>query len=224
MILPAVKFVVFSLAPFLLLLWSTSPDLWGKISSSAWLVGNDPSSLWDLPSILLFSGEAVVKSLTCDDLDLDTKDHTSLASERDVFPTPPLTSAATSNPVPLVLPMVSVTVGFIMPGIVRPSKKARKAGIPVSKLTKLTDLNQMVDQKWVTAAPVCQLKPAPPCKLMLINWRNMRVTRYKLINQHGHQKLVIQGFFATWTRYLLEDAKEIGDQDSGELSPPKFTQ
>ncbi|KAJ9051879.1 hypothetical protein DSO57_1000539 [Entomophthora muscae] len=62
-----------------------------------------------------------------------------------------------------------VTVGSIMPGIVRPSKKAQKAGKPVSKLTKLTDWNQMVDQKWVTAAPVCQLKPAPPFKLMLIN-------------------------------------------------------
>ncbi|KAJ9069940.1 hypothetical protein DSO57_1013652 [Entomophthora muscae] len=39
----------------------------------------------------------------------------------------------------------SVTVSSIMPGIVRPSKKARKAGKPVSKLTKLTDLNQTVD-------------------------------------------------------------------------------
>ncbi|KAJ9083423.1 hypothetical protein DSO57_1034817 [Entomophthora muscae] len=45
--------------------------------------------------------------------------------------------------------------------IVRPSKKAQKVGKPVSKLIKLTDLNQMVNQKWVTAAPVCQLKPAP---------------------------------------------------------------
>ncbi|KAJ9082654.1 hypothetical protein DSO57_1002600 [Entomophthora muscae] len=112
----------------------------------------------------------------------------------------------------------TVTVSSIMPGIVRPSKKAQKARKPVSKLTKLTDLNQTVNQKWVTAAPVCQLKPAPPCKLTLINQRNMRVTRYKLINQNGCQKLVTQGFFATWTRYLLEDAKEIGDQDSGGIA------
>ncbi|KAJ9072719.1 hypothetical protein DSO57_1024340 [Entomophthora muscae] len=65
--------------------------------------------------------------------------------------------------------VVDVTLSSIMPGIVRPSKKAQKAGKPVSKLTKLTDLNQTVDQKWVTAAPVCQLKPAPPCKMTLIN-------------------------------------------------------
>ncbi|KAJ9058952.1 hypothetical protein DSO57_1007349 [Entomophthora muscae] len=64
---------------------------------------------------------------------------------------------------------VDVTVSSIIPGIVRPSKMAQKAGKPVSKLTKLTDLNQTVNQKWVTAAPVCQLKPAPPCKLTLVN-------------------------------------------------------
>ncbi|KAJ9082537.1 hypothetical protein DSO57_1003696 [Entomophthora muscae] len=64
-------------------------------------------------------------------------------------------------------------------------------------------------------APVYQLKPAPPCKLMLINWRNLRVTQYKLVNQHGHQKLVTQGFFATWTRYLLDNVEGIGGQDSG---------
>ncbi|KAJ9088593.1 hypothetical protein DSO57_1021486 [Entomophthora muscae] len=101
MILPALKFVVFSLAPFLLLLWSTSPDLWGKISLSARLVGRDPSSLWDLPSGLLFSGEALVKSLTCDDLDLDMVDHTSPVSEKAVPPMRPLPSVVMSPPVPL---------------------------------------------------------------------------------------------------------------------------
>ncbi|KAJ9079419.1 hypothetical protein DSO57_1035599 [Entomophthora muscae] len=40
---------------------------------------------------------------------------------------------------------INVMVDSIMPGIVRPSKKAQKAGKPVSKLTELTDLNQMVD-------------------------------------------------------------------------------
>ncbi|KAJ9058725.1 hypothetical protein DSO57_1009319 [Entomophthora muscae] len=40
-----------------------------------------------------------------------------------------------------------VTVDSIMPGIVRSSKKARKARKPVSKLTKFSDLNQTVDQK-----------------------------------------------------------------------------
>ncbi|KAJ9079885.1 hypothetical protein DSO57_1030816 [Entomophthora muscae] len=94
MILPALKFVVFSLAPFLLLLWSTSPDLWGKISLSARLSLGPPSGL-------LFSGEAVVKSLTCDDLDLDTVDHTSPVSEEAVPPMPLLLSVVQSHSVPL---------------------------------------------------------------------------------------------------------------------------
>ncbi|KAJ9074007.1 hypothetical protein DSO57_1010564 [Entomophthora muscae] len=79
MILPVLKFVVFSLAPFLLLLWSTLPDLWSKITSSSWLVGKNPSSLLNLPNGLLFSGEAVVKSLTCDNLDLDDAVHAPFA-------------------------------------------------------------------------------------------------------------------------------------------------
>ncbi|KAJ9073439.1 hypothetical protein DSO57_1016490 [Entomophthora muscae] len=101
MILPAIKFVVFSLALFLILLWSTSPDLWGEISSSARLVGRDPSSLWNLPSGLLFSGEAVVKSLTCDDLDLSTVDHASPVSEEAMPPMRPLPSVVLSPSVPL---------------------------------------------------------------------------------------------------------------------------
>ncbi|KAJ9089359.1 hypothetical protein DSO57_1013732 [Entomophthora muscae] len=100
MILPALKFVVFSLALFLLLLWSTSPDLWGKISLSARLVGRDPASLWDLPSSLLFSGEAVVKSLTCDDLDLDTVDLTSPVSEGAAPSMPPLPNVVQGHAVP----------------------------------------------------------------------------------------------------------------------------
>ncbi|KAJ9072148.1 hypothetical protein DSO57_1030309 [Entomophthora muscae] len=98
--------MVFSLASFLLLLWSISPDLWGKISSSAQLVGKDPSSLWNLPSGLLFSGEAVVKSLTCDDLHLDIVDHTLLASEGDVISMPLLLILAKSYLVPLEAPEV----------------------------------------------------------------------------------------------------------------------
>ncbi|KAJ9089038.1 hypothetical protein DSO57_1016978 [Entomophthora muscae] len=107
MILPALKFVVFSLAPFLLLLWSTSPNLWKKISLSARLVGRDPSSLWDLHSGLLFSGEAVVKSLTCDDLDLSTVDYASPVLEEAVPPMRPLPSVILSPSVPLGPPKVS---------------------------------------------------------------------------------------------------------------------
>ncbi|KAJ9074583.1 hypothetical protein DSO57_1004723 [Entomophthora muscae] len=91
--------------------------------------------------------------------------------------------------------------GSIMLGIICPSKKAQKARKPLSKLTKLTDLNQTVNQKWVTAAP-----------------RNLRVIQYELVNQHGCQKLVTQGFFATWTRYLLDNVEGIGGQDSGGIA------
>ncbi|KAJ9071158.1 hypothetical protein DSO57_1000163 [Entomophthora muscae] len=75
MILPVLKFVVLSLALFLLLLWLTSPNFWLKISSSVQLVGEDPYTLLNLPSGLLFSGEAVVKSLTCNNLGLEVVDH-----------------------------------------------------------------------------------------------------------------------------------------------------
>ncbi|KAJ9055465.1 hypothetical protein DSO57_1003545 [Entomophthora muscae] len=97
MILLALKFVFFSLAPFLLLLWSTSPDLWGKISLLTRLVGSNPASLWDLPSSLLFSREAVVKSLTCDNLDLDVVELALPSSEEVVPPTPPLPSMVQKN-------------------------------------------------------------------------------------------------------------------------------
>ncbi|KAJ9071086.1 hypothetical protein DSO57_1000761 [Entomophthora muscae] len=83
-ILPVLKFVVFYLAPFLLLLWSTSPDLWSNIFSLVCLVSDDPSSLLHLLSGLLISGEALVKSLTCNNLELYSSDHallTPLAEE-----------------------------------------------------------------------------------------------------------------------------------------------
>ncbi|KAJ9078922.1 hypothetical protein DSO57_1001673 [Entomophthora muscae] len=76
--------------------------LWGEISSSAQLVSEDPSSLWDLTSGLLFSGETVVKSLTCNNLDLGIVDHIPPASEVDVSPMPPLPSLVKSDSVPPV--------------------------------------------------------------------------------------------------------------------------
>ncbi|KAJ9088838.1 hypothetical protein DSO57_1019116 [Entomophthora muscae] len=70
----------------------------------------------------------------------------------------------------------------------------------------------------VTAAPVCRSNLIPPLKLTLINSRNLRVTRYELVNQHGHQKLVTQGFFATWTKYSLDNVEGIGAQDLGGIA------
>ncbi|KAJ9061426.1 hypothetical protein DSO57_1020916, partial [Entomophthora muscae] len=56
----------------------------------------------------------------------------------------------------------NVTVGSIMPEIIFLSRKAQKARKLLTKSTDLTDSIQTVDQKWVTAAPVCQLNPIPP--------------------------------------------------------------
>ncbi|KAJ9074512.1 hypothetical protein DSO57_1005534 [Entomophthora muscae] len=101
MILPVIKFVAFSLAPFLLLLWSTLPDLWSKISSFVQLASEAPSSLLSLPGNLLYSREAMVKSLTCDDLDMDDDDYASPAPVGEKVPmsAPPVLEK--SNLVPL---------------------------------------------------------------------------------------------------------------------------
>ncbi|KAJ9090373.1 hypothetical protein DSO57_1003109 [Entomophthora muscae] len=101
MILPVIKFVVFLLAPFLLLLWSTSPDLWSRLSSSAQLASAAPSSLLILPGSLLYSGEAVVKSLTCDDLDLEVLNHASSAPASEEVPMSPPLGLEKSDSVPL---------------------------------------------------------------------------------------------------------------------------
>ncbi|KAJ9053373.1 hypothetical protein DSO57_1024762 [Entomophthora muscae] len=51
MILPIIKFAVFTLAPCLILLWTTAPDLWSQFSASARLVGDNPYSLLRLPEL-----------------------------------------------------------------------------------------------------------------------------------------------------------------------------
>ncbi|KAJ9052116.1 hypothetical protein DSO57_1037374 [Entomophthora muscae] len=101
MILPVLRFVVFSLAPFLLLLWSTSPDLWSKLSSLAQLASVAPSSLLSLPGSLIYSGEAVVTSLTCDDLDLEDVNCASPAPVSKEAPMSPPPGLEKSNSVPL---------------------------------------------------------------------------------------------------------------------------
>ncbi|KAJ9049277.1 hypothetical protein DSO57_1026337 [Entomophthora muscae] len=76
MLVPLVKFVIFTLAPTLFLIWSTSPKLWTPISSSAYLADEDPSFLLYLLEFLpgkanglLSTGEPLVCSLTCDDME-----------------------------------------------------------------------------------------------------------------------------------------------------------
>ncbi|KAJ9063209.1 hypothetical protein DSO57_1002507 [Entomophthora muscae] len=63
------------MAPTLLLIWSTSPELWDQISFSAYLAGENPSQkmylLDDLPgkaNVLLFTGENLVHTLTCNNV------------------------------------------------------------------------------------------------------------------------------------------------------------
>ncbi|KAJ9076474.1 hypothetical protein DSO57_1025858 [Entomophthora muscae] len=107
MILPAIKFVGVSLVPFLLLLWSTLPDLWAKISSSAQLVGGDLSGLLNFPNGLLLSREDVVKSLTWYDLDLDVVDYILPSYEGERTSMPSLPSLEKSNLVPLEVCKVS---------------------------------------------------------------------------------------------------------------------
>ncbi|KAJ9054151.1 hypothetical protein DSO57_1017626 [Entomophthora muscae] len=77
MLLPLLRSVAFTLAPVLVLIWSTFPDLLRWIASSAYQIGDNPSKLfhlWEnLPSQvqgLLVGDENVVKSLTCDNIDL----------------------------------------------------------------------------------------------------------------------------------------------------------
>ncbi|KAJ9089037.1 hypothetical protein DSO57_1016977 [Entomophthora muscae] len=69
---PVVKIMVFSLAPALLLIWSTSPDLWGKIYLSAFLMKGNPTQVLHLPNILpgkatelLLTGKTLVQISTC---------------------------------------------------------------------------------------------------------------------------------------------------------------
>ncbi|KAJ9089392.1 hypothetical protein DSO57_1013331 [Entomophthora muscae] len=122
MILPVLKFVVFSLALFLLLLWLTLPDLWSKITSSACLVGDHPSSLLNFPSGLLLSGEDVVKSLMCNNLDLDAVDHILPSTEEEKISVPPPFSPNKSVLVPPEVlemsPPVASRASWVITGLV----------------------------------------------------------------------------------------------------------
>ncbi|KAJ9080352.1 hypothetical protein DSO57_1025953 [Entomophthora muscae] len=121
MILPVIRFVVFSLAPFLLLLWSTSPDLWSKLSSLAQLASAAPSSLLSLTGSLLYSGEAVVKSLTCDDLDLEDVNHAPPAPVGKKVPMSPPPGLEKSELVPLcasaILPSTPTCTPWLLTGL-----------------------------------------------------------------------------------------------------------
>ncbi|KAJ9054088.1 hypothetical protein DSO57_1018214 [Entomophthora muscae] len=70
------KFVAFTLAPALMMIWTTSPDLWSHVSHSFHHVGSNPSRFVhmfeDLPGRdqdILVTSENIVRSLICDDLE-----------------------------------------------------------------------------------------------------------------------------------------------------------
>ncbi|KAJ9056957.1 hypothetical protein DSO57_1027062 [Entomophthora muscae] len=76
MLLSFAKFIIFTLAHTLFLIWSISPEPWTQIFSSVYLVGKNPCQLLyfldDLPekaNSLLSTGENSVHSLTCDNVE-----------------------------------------------------------------------------------------------------------------------------------------------------------
>ncbi|KAJ9085073.1 hypothetical protein DSO57_1017431 [Entomophthora muscae] len=80
------------------------------LSSSACLIGDNPSSLLQLPRGLLISGEALVKILTCSDLDLHTTDHILLALLIEEMPMYSPLNLEIDDLVPLQAPVTSVPV------------------------------------------------------------------------------------------------------------------
>ncbi|KAJ9062750.1 hypothetical protein DSO57_1007409 [Entomophthora muscae] len=105
MILPVLKFVMFPLAPLIILLWTTAPDLWLPFSTSSCLVGNNPSSFLHLPGELLVLGEKIVKSLTCDNLEFSVEDYAVPAPALEVVLASPVLSLDKENPALLLAPV-----------------------------------------------------------------------------------------------------------------------
>ncbi|KAJ9060087.1 hypothetical protein DSO57_1034577 [Entomophthora muscae] len=91
---------MFTLAPLVILLWTTAPKLWSRFSTSAQLVGNNPSSLLYLPGKLFVSGEKIVKSLTCDNLEFPPVDYTKSVPRWRWFLPPPLMTRTKATHLP----------------------------------------------------------------------------------------------------------------------------
>ncbi|KAJ9052574.1 hypothetical protein DSO57_1032849 [Entomophthora muscae] len=121
-LLPALKFVVPSLALVLLIIWSTSPHLWDQISSSALLVRDDLAGLLYLSNNLLSSGEILDKSLTYNNLDLYSPSSglsTPSVEETLVPPLPQLEGEFTSSlQASEVLECVTTHTSWLLTGLV----------------------------------------------------------------------------------------------------------
>ncbi|KAJ9084118.1 hypothetical protein DSO57_1027590 [Entomophthora muscae] len=110
-----------------------------KNSSSACLVEDNPSNLLNLLSGLLFSGEAIVKSLICNNLDLDAVDYTLPAPVGEEMLMSYLLSLQKNKLVPLqapvVLPLTPTCTPWLLTGLVLMRLKAYFPQLsPVSSL------------------------------------------------------------------------------------------
>ncbi|KAJ9055057.1 hypothetical protein DSO57_1008095 [Entomophthora muscae] len=141
MIIPTPKFVVF-LGTGIVIYLDHLPNLWDHLSFLAHFVGGNPSRILhfldDLPgkaSNFLLSGEILVKSLTCDDLELYSSipnPDASLFEESLLTPSPLLEENIPDN-----LPVLY-------------KKSSQK---PAKPLNPLEDLAHTVDEIFVLAYP-----------------------------------------------------------------------
>ncbi|KAJ9081031.1 hypothetical protein DSO57_1018810 [Entomophthora muscae] len=81
MLEPLAKFVVYTLAPALVMIWCTTPDLWGCISHSFHHVGANPDQFMHILETIpgraqdiLATIENVIRRLTCNDLKFSALD------------------------------------------------------------------------------------------------------------------------------------------------------
>ncbi|KAJ9075896.1 hypothetical protein DSO57_1031307 [Entomophthora muscae] len=177
MILPALKFVVFSLAPFVMLLWTSFLVLWSYISSLVHLVSDDPSSLLHLPSGFLISGEALVRSLTCNNLDLYSQDSAFLApfTEEISVALPPPWRMRSSYPCRQLKaqPLSPLAVNSLPPlaldCAIFPYCTKKGPKTPAKLLHSLKDLAHTVDERFVLAYP------ADPLPLVAPSWEETLV-------------------------------------------------
>ncbi|KAJ9077831.1 hypothetical protein DSO57_1012869 [Entomophthora muscae] len=93
--MPLIKFVVFALAPALVVIWTNSPDLWSCISYKFNHVRSNPTQfmhiLEDFPGRaqeILITSENVVRSLTCDDLEFSALKSVPLTPPGPALPVP----------------------------------------------------------------------------------------------------------------------------------------
>ncbi|KAJ9062354.1 hypothetical protein DSO57_1011705 [Entomophthora muscae] len=98
------KFVAFTLAPALVMIWTTSPDLWSCVPHLFHHVGTNPSQLMhmfeNLPGRaqgILTTSENVVRSLTCNDLEFPALEPVSLTPPSLALSVPPTEDPVTPD-------------------------------------------------------------------------------------------------------------------------------